>query len=407
MEADTLRVVADDLTGACDIAAALLPWEGGVLVEAYDTPAEPLLTGLRVCNTQSRVLEADAARAAVRRALPRRSADRASVVLKKIDTALRGHLGAELEAAMHAVGAAEGFVLAAIPAVGRTTIGGLQLIDGIPVHRTAFAEDPLHPVRDAAVAAHVERDSSQRCMTLGLEEIRSPRRLADAIERGREQGATAFVCDAESDDDLDRALEVLLARPRPVVLAGSLGLGAALRRRLRPGGNTRAPRPARRERAGGTLVVVGSAHPMARRQSDAFGAEAIHELALREDPERTGRRAAAVLQHGATAVLRMPAEIDPGAAAPWLERMARAVVSCAAVGRPGAVALVGGETAYAVLRALAQPCIRVVHTLGPLVVGGELVSGALVGTPVVTKGGSAGDARSLVRAVEWLAGAGR
>jgi hypothetical protein len=40
-------------------------------------------------------------------------------------------------------------------------------------------------------------------------------------------------------------------------------------------------------------------------------------------------------------------------------------------------------------------------------VGGEFVGGRLAGTPVVTKGGSAGDASSLVRAVEWLGNAGR
>jgi len=45
VDVHTLRVVADDLTGACDIAAALLPWDDGVLVEAYDTGAAAPASG--------------------------------------------------------------------------------------------------------------------------------------------------------------------------------------------------------------------------------------------------------------------------------------------------------------------------------------------------------------------------
>ncbi|HWP65306.1 MAG TPA: four-carbon acid sugar kinase family protein, partial [Candidatus Limnocylindria bacterium] len=231
MDPRALRVLADDLTGACDIATALLPWSGPVVVETHAGAPRPAGAALWVRNTQSRTLPVAEARRAVQQAVADAGAARA-VVLKKIDTALRGHLGAELEAAMEAAGAAEVFVLPAIPAVGRTTVGGVQLLDGVPVHRTAFAADPLHPVDRSEVAAHVERGSSRRCRVLALEEVRSRARLAAAIERGREADETVFVCDAVTDDDLDAALAVLLERPRPLVLAGSLGLGRALRRRL-------------------------------------------------------------------------------------------------------------------------------------------------------------------------------
>jgi uncharacterized protein YgbK (DUF1537 family) len=401
-----VRVLADDLTGACDIAAALLPWNGSVVVETYAGGEPPADAALWVRNTQSRTLAVEDARHAVRQALVGAAVEQ-GVVLKKIDTALRGHLGAELDAAIEAVGADEGFVLPAIPAVGRTTVGGVQLFDGVPVHGTAFAADPLHAISESEVAAHVERSSARRCRPLLLEDVRSPARLAAAIERGRREGCTAFVCDAASDEDLARALDVLLDRPRPAVLAGSLGLGCALRRRLDVPAGASAPSPSRRS-TGGTLVVVGSMHPSARRQSEAVAPPgAVHELSGREDAERTGSRAAATLARGAVAVLRTPAEIGPGEGARLLDAIARAVVSCVGGCRPGAVALVGGETAHAVLRALGQPGIRIVAALEPLLVGGALVGGALAGTPVVTKGGSSGDARALARAVAWMAGAGR
>lgn len=405
MDPRVVRVVADDLTGACDMAAALLPWSGPVVVETYAGGEPPAAVALWVRNTQSRTLGVEEARAAVRRTLVD-AAGKDVVVLKKIDTALRGHLGAELDAAIDAVGAEEGFVLPAIPAVGRTTVGGVQLFDGVAVHRTAFAADPLHPIAESEVVAHVAR-TGRRCRALLLEDVRSRARLTAAIGRGRLEGYTTFVCDAVSDDDLARALDVLLDRPRPTVLAGSLGLGCALRRRLDvcPGA---AAAPPSRWSTGATLVVVGSAHPSARRQSEAIGAPAaVYDLSADEDAERTGARAAATLARGAAAVLRTPAAIGRGDGPGLLDAMARAVVSCVGRCRPSGVALVGGETAHGVLRALAQPGIRVVAALEPLLVGGELVGGALGGTPVVTKGGSSGDPRSLARAVAWMAGARR
>jgi uncharacterized protein YgbK (DUF1537 family) len=401
-----VRVVADDLTGACDIAAALLPWPGPVVVETYAGADAPADAALWVRNTQSRTLPVEEARRAVRQALAGFAAED-GVVLKKIDSALRGHVGAELEAAIDAVGAAEGFVLPAIPAVGRTTLGGVQLVDGVPLHATAFAADPLHPVRESEVAVHVERASGRRCRALSLDDVRSTKRLAAAIARGRLEGCTTFACDAVTDADLARALEVLLARPRPAVLAGSLGLGRALRERLEIPPGAGGPLPMRGS-AAGMLVVVGSTHPSARRQSEVIAAPAaVCELSAREDAERTGARAAALLARGAVAVLRTPAEIEAGEGARWLTAMGRAVASCVGSCRPGALVLVGGETAHAALRGLRQPGIRVRAGLEPLIVGGELVGGALAGMPVVTKGGSSGDARALVRALAWMEREGR
>src|SRR5436190_1924736 len=61
----------------------------------------------------------------------------------------RGPLAAELEAARAASGRTAAVVAPAFPATGRTTVGGVQLVDGEPVHRTRFARDLVSPVREA------------------------------------------------------------------------------------------------------------------------------------------------------------------------------------------------------------------------------------------------------------------
>src|SRR5207302_7617079 len=228
---DALRVLADDLTGACDVGAELLPGPGGVVVQPALETREPAPKGaMCVRNTQSRTLApADAARR-VAAVLTDVGPGWAGLVLKKIDTGLRGPLGAEVDAAMDALGVDEAFVLPAIPEVGRTTLAGRQMIGGVPVDETAFARDPHHPIRDASVPAALAATGRRPAAVIDIAAVRGD--LAAAVERARAAGAGVLVFDAETDADLKRAVRTLLLRGRPLLLVGSTGLACALRRVL-------------------------------------------------------------------------------------------------------------------------------------------------------------------------------
>ena len=52
---NALRIIADDLTGACDIGAEMLPWPAGVVVQPAAGGSSPA-GALGVRNTQSRTL---------------------------------------------------------------------------------------------------------------------------------------------------------------------------------------------------------------------------------------------------------------------------------------------------------------------------------------------------------------
>src|SRR5262249_18997825 len=189
------------------------------------------------------------------------------LVLKKIDTGLRGQLGAEVDAAMDALRVDEAFVLPAIPEVGRTTQQGRQMIGGVPVHQTAFARDPQNPIRDANVSAALMTTGRRQVAVIGLGAVRAG--LGPGVDEARAAGAQVFVCDGETDADLERAVRSLLLRGRPLLLVGSTGLARALRRVL----GTEQPARAQR-RAGpappagsGVLIVAGSAQPATRAPS--------------------------------------------------------------------------------------------------------------------------------------------
>src|SRR5919199_4028111 len=125
MPASPLRigVVADDLTGAADAGVQLaragyrtaVAFHGAALAEA-----EADLDAL-VLDTDSRAFAADATRARVADAA--RAVAAAPIVLTKIDSTLRGHVGAEVAAALAATGRRRAIVAPAFPAAGGTTAG--------------------------------------------------------------------------------------------------------------------------------------------------------------------------------------------------------------------------------------------------------------------------------------------
>ena len=403
---DALRVLADDLTGACDVGAELLPGPAGVVVQpAGGTPAADVAPGtICVRNTQSRTLDPAAAARVVREALGDVPVTWSGLVLKKIDTGLRGPLGAEIDAAMDALGIDEAFVLPAIPEIGRTTQHGRQMIAGIPVDRTPFARDPHHPIRDASVPAALEATGRRRVAVVELTAVRAD--LGAAIADVRQRGAAVVVCDAETDADLERAVRVLLLRGRPLLLVGSTGLARALRRVLGSEQPARATRPAGPAPLGGSgvLVVAGSAHPATRGQIARAVERALFEpIVVTDDAAASGAAAARRLRAGLATALVPPVAPSADGAAAVLAGLRRAALTALARVRPDGLVLVGGETAHHVLEGLGLPGVWLESRLCPLVVRGRLMSGAYAGLAVVTKGGSTGAPDLLASIVRQLA----
>ena len=402
-------MIADDLTGACDVGAALLPYPVPIVVEALERmEPSPAASGaaLVVRNTQSRTRPPSEAAARVRLALGDLSRGAAGVLLKKIDTALRGALGAEIEAAMEAVDAAQVLVLTAIPEVGRTTVDGRQLIDGVPVDETAFARDPQNPIREARVAAVIRQTTRHRVAGVSVAEMRRTG-PGPALAARRAEGVRIVVGDAESDADLDGWMAGIVGMAEPVVLAGSTGLAKAWRRTALPA--LPAARPARVAPVGtarrhGVLVIAGSAHPTTRlqlRHAAALGALTVIE-AMTSDLAATAASVARLLGDGLNVCVTAPEGDLPGASARILDTVATTMAAVLERTHPAAMVLVGGETAFHVLAQIGHPRLIVEGTPAPLSVRATIADGVLAGMPIVTKGGSSGPPDRLLVLVEEL-----
>ena len=385
-----VAVIADDLTGAADTGVQLARAGHRTAVAFRDEPA-PAGVDAVVADTDSRGLEPAEAAARVRRAAERLAS--APILMKKLDSTLRGPLAAELAAALDASGRTAAVVAPAFPATGRTTVGGVQLVDGEPVHRTRFARDPVSPVLE-----------SDLVRLLGARHVAAGASPAAALAAGG-----LVVCDAETEDDLE-ALVRAVPDPASVLWAGSAGLAAALGA-VHPG-DWEEGEDEDEDAGGPVLVVVGSANATARAQIARLVEAGVPAAPLRlerlgpGEAAAAGARAAAALAEAGVCVLH---PVGSGHGADLPRRIAAALADAAAAAAEraaaGGLVLTGGDTAVHVARRLGATGLLVEDELEPGVVAGRLLGPRPY--RIVTKAGGFGSPDALLAASAALAARGR
>ncbi|MFD8331640.1 four-carbon acid sugar kinase family protein [Streptomyces solisilvae] len=239
-----LLAIADDLSGAAEVAAALhsrttrsrvlLIGGPGAVNGGVARALRPRHPGeATVLDLDSRYRPATEAAEAVREALRLSSPDENApdaldtLVLKKIDSLLRGNVAAEI-AALAEGGA--GVVLApALPIAGRVVRSGVVHLGGVALHESdAWRAETLLPPASVAHAL-----GGLPTALVPLTTVRASRRtLLTALRTAAAAGRVA-ICDAETDADLDAVVEAALAEGPRMRLIGSGGLALALGRHLR------------------------------------------------------------------------------------------------------------------------------------------------------------------------------
>jgi uncharacterized protein YgbK (DUF1537 family) len=330
-------LIADDLTGACDAAVhfARRGYRTHVRLESHGEDTSVLA----VC-TESRNLSA-AGLGPVMDALAQRiPVDRARILFKKIDSTLRGNVGAEITAALTAFGCEAAVITPAFPAMGRTVEEGYLRVEG------AEAVD-LAARLGLDTCAHVQ-----------------PGLVFAAIE----SGARFISVDAACDRDLDAIALAGLESGRRILWAGSGGLASALARTL-PWGGPAVLRPAAPP-ASSVLFCIGSDHPVTVEQQRHLLARGRSELVVLN------------LQVRQTSV----------------ERVRQLVGNTAA----GALVLSGGDTASLVCRALGVRRIELEDEIVPGIPWGYLSGGAFDQLRVATKSGGFGAPHALIQVADFF-----
>ena len=410
-------VVADDLTGANATAAGLARARlRAVTVTDADHPEVVAEFVARfdavVVSANNRHAPpgtaAEDARRAVRAGWP------AALVANRVDSTLRGNIGATTQALVeelrHLVGGpVVALCVPAHPDAQRQTVGGVQLLGGRRLEETELADDPRSPIASSEVAGLLAAQTDLPIRSIPLEVVTGTQDdLRTALAEAVRSGAGIVVADALTLDHVERVAEAavrvddvtwLCVDPGPatVAMARALGLG---------GGSRGAP----------YLAVSGSATDLTVRQlSRLRSARPVHLVRLVLDTEgrpdadaTTTALVEALAAASAGEVVLVASALGEGDLLAHEARtqvpaaLARSTRRALESERVDGLYLTGGDVAAACFTELAADGLDVADEVVPLAVAGNLVGGPWSGLPVVTKGGLVGGDDTTVACLAFL-----
>jgi uncharacterized protein YgbK (DUF1537 family) len=398
-----IGIVADDLTGACDTALEFFNNGYSALVCVTNSIAADAAQVITI-NTDSRHRSTTEAYDCIFSAIKELQAIGTRTIYKKIDSALRGNIGIELQAVLDAA-QAEAIVLApSLPNAGRSLEQGTLKIDGQPLAASAIGQEQKHRTSNAATI--IAETTQLPVVKVDLQAVRSEKaQLAHHLQNTVAQGFRLILVDALTNTDLDAIAAVLLEQPRWCG-AGSAGLAAAIARHL-PLPRTTASGGTRTNVNAPVLGVIGSQHPTARTQIDwleKHGQAQIVRLESNNTQQMTRVKQVIEEKQSQGQNLVLTAELGTSCDARLAQAMAQAMgeIVSGIESKFAGLVLSGGDTAHGVLRALNVESAHVFAQVEPGMPALVLHGGRYTGMPVVTKAGSFGSPASLGAAFEFI-----
>lgn len=260
-----LFVLADDMTGTLDTAIKFV--DAGLKTRAaidssYDFTHED--ADVLVMNTATRHLSAEEAYQRVFTLTKKAAETGVEHLYKKVDSSLRGNIGAELSAMLEASGEKSLSFIPAFPSMGRVTREGIHYVDGLPVDQSVFGSDPFESVTASYIPDIIAKQS----------------KVPAAVFRFPEQaaGEGIHVYDCTTDEEMNILASGLALTGGLRVVAGCAGFAQVLSGHLGLE-STSASRHMPAERL---LVLCGSVNPITRKQIQKAAQEGFRELLLED-----------------------------------------------------------------------------------------------------------------------------
>jgi uncharacterized protein YgbK (DUF1537 family) len=272
-----LLIVADDFTGASDTGVQFSKNHlNTIVVTKTDNIREYLeKCDVLVLNTESRF---DDEKSAYKKAFKIGkivSLEGIKYFYKKLDSTMRGNIGAEISGLMDALGIQHTILVPALPKYGRTTVNGKVFINGVLLEETEFAKDPKNPVKESFIPKIISRQTDKRTAVIIYEYILSGRQtLVEKLEHHLNAGTEIIIFDAKEEKDIDLIASVISGIKMRVLFAGCSGLAEYLSKYLEI-----------KKVKKSSIVIAGSVSEVTRRQIEF----AVHYLPVKLVDIETGK----------------------------------------------------------------------------------------------------------------------
>lgn len=416
-----IGVIADDFTGATDVALAFAN-AGLSAVQVNGVP--PAEMGVAadaiVVALKSRTAPVDEAVAQSRAAHAWLSARGAPRILFKVcstfDSTPAGNIGPVADALLDATGAGVNVVTPAYPRNARTVYLGYLFVGNVPLAESSMRTHPLTPMADSNLVRVLAAQTPRRVALVAQPVVeRGAAAIAAEIARLAAEGAAHLIVDATTQAHIESLGQAVRDLPLTTAAAGlATGLALALRT---PGATARSTFSFAGER-GRAAVLAGSCSAATLQQLAALGKDwpqvRLDPLVLAHEPQAVDHaieRALAVLRSNGKPVVVAASDtpgrvqaaqqaLGRGRAAELIEEAFRRFAVALAQAGVRRFVVAGGETSGAVVEALG------IHSLaiGPEIAPGVPWTRALDGTPhfLALKSGNFGGEDFFRRAFDAL-----
>lgn len=399
-------VIADDFTGSNDTGVQIRRrgLEVGVVFSSSGIKEDD---NSYVVDTESRALPPEKAYSTVMKYLEGINFPAFKHVLKKVDSTLRGSIGAEI-AAVKAAMKPDIIVFApALPSLGRTTENMIHKLSGVPITQTEMAQDPKTPVT---------QDNINQILADALKET-VRHFTAKQIEDGQIsfEGCNAFSADVASNRHLEMLAKAALAADKRILWVGSSAIADVLLG-LESGVNS-------------ALAVVASLSSVSREQllyAQGQGASLVTVpvgdiiLGIKTPGDIAGE-AIGLLEKGSDVILASAASVDresgfknadeaaaqkgmPASEVSLYTQNLMGEISKLIVSKyvPAGVFLTGGDTAIAFMRSLGATGSLIETEIEIGIPMMRLHGGEYEGMKIVTKAGAFGKKEAISFALRKL-----
>ena len=384
-----LGCIADDLTGATDLALTLTQ-EGMRTVQCTGVPERDLdvsgADALVVALKSRSIAASEAVQLSVDAARRLRELGAKRLLFKycsTFDSTDAGNIGPVADALLDETGGGLAIACPAFPRAGRTVYAGQLFVNGVPLAESPMKDHPLNPMHDSDLRRVLARQSRHAVGHVGFADVDGGAgAIAAALRREEARGQALCIVDAVTDRHL-RDIGMAVAH-RQLVTGGSgiaMGLPAAY---LAAGLLDQLRTPPHRMSAptGRAIILSGSCSAATRAQVAAAQAAGIPNLQLAPEDVAAGRQTPAtaldwLARHDGDGPLLIYSSADPDTvreaqAVLGREAAGRLIEDCLAEIARGAANLgfrrflvAGGETSGAVVAALGPRALSIGPEIDP------------------------------------------
>lgn len=421
-------IIADDLTGA-NATGVLLVQQGFkaatfINLDKYKSMQNDDYDILSI-NTDSRAIKKEEAYKRVKSIVELFKEEDVKLFAKRIDSTLRGNIGAEISAILDNVkDDTYAIVVPSFPASGRACVGGYLMVHQVPLEKTAVATDPKTPVFTSKVVSLLEEQMQEKIGFIELDTVlKGSDSIKDSILSQTGKGCRIIVVDATTNDDIiniakavkDTGLKVISADPGPFTAALSAEL-------------LDLPKEGRGKKV---LLTIGSVSRLTKKQLDEFKLEyrpfiaeinasrllneETREKEINEAVDKLISNLSKFEVIGATTLSEenilnlsliakelkisedeVSQQISGGLAEITVKTLEKSNSLL------GGLYISGGDVTVAVCNALGAAAIEVKDEVLPLAVYGRIIGGTYNNIPVITKGGLVGDEKAIIKCINYM-----